>query len=169
MPTGFPETVEELVSVVRETFRISEDFFIHYKDADFGDNFFSLVSTSVLQNKDTVKIAYIQEPTVTLTLTDMDTPFTIVEGPPQTSYDTSSSTSSHDTIPVSPGSVTESPTQWLKAWPEEFPIPRFSSSTELLLQSGNEQFSSSGTLFGTEELISLLPDILGNLAEAIFE
>ncbi|PIO14016.1 hypothetical protein AB205_0173250 [Aquarana catesbeiana] len=59
--------------------------------------------------------------------------------------------------------------QRLKGWPLEFTIPRFSHSTEMLLQSGNESFSKSGTLFSIKDLISLLPDILGRLAEVIYE
>ncbi|XP_041851007.1 uncharacterized protein LOC121646185 [Melanotaenia boesemani] len=65
--------------------------------------------------------------------------------------------------------MTGSLAQRSKGWPTEFAIPRFSSSTEILLQSGNEKFTCSGTLFGTKDLISLLPDILGRLAEVIYE
>ena len=70
---------------------------------------------------------------------------------------------------VSPRLMTEILAQRSKGWPAEFLIPRFSANTEFLLQSGNAKFSCSRILFGINDLISLLPDILGHLAEAIFE
>ncbi len=171
LPSGIPETVEELHSPVQATFGISRDFCLHFKDADFGNKFFSLLSTTDIVDKDTIKVVHINEPpTVTLTFTDADSSITTIsDSLPLPSDDVCSSASSHDTLPVSPRSMTESPTQRAKGWPAEFPIPRFSASTEILLQSGNEKFSCFGILFGTKDLISLLPDILGNLAEAIFE
>ncbi|XP_076020564.1 uncharacterized protein LOC143011539 [Genypterus blacodes] len=168
LPCGIPGKVEELHSVVRDTFGISGDFCLHYKDADFGDDFFSLLSTTDIKDKDTIKVVYIQEPTVTLTLTESSFS-SIIDGSLQPSHHACSSGSSHDTLPVSPGLMTESLAQRSKGWPLEFAIPRFSSSTEMLLQSGNENFSCSGTLFGSKELISLVPDILGRLAEVIYE
>lgn len=171
LPSGIPGTVEELHSVVQDTFRISGDFCFHYKDADFGNEFFSLLSTTDIKDKDTIKVIYIQEPpTLTLTLTDVDRSFTsLADDPLQFSDDACSSALSHDTLPVSSELETEIPVQRSNGWPIEFPIPRFSTSTEILLQSGNQNFSCSGTVFGTKDLITLLPDILGSLAEAIFE
>ncbi|GAA6221199.1 uncharacterized protein LOC102079676 [Lates japonicus] len=178
LPSGIPGTVEELHSLVQDTFWISRDFCLHYKDVDFGNDFFSLTSTTDITDKDTIKVVYIQEPpTVTLTLTDVDSSFSsMTDGSLHLSDDVGSSVSSHDTLPVdtcacpsSPGLMTEGLAQRSKGWPLDFAIPRFSSSTEILLQSGNENFSCSGALFGTKDLISLLPDILGRLAEVIFE
>lgn len=94
---------------------------MHYKDADFGNYFFSLFSTTGIMNKDTINVVRIQEPfTVTLTLTE------------------SSSLSNID------GSGQHSDDRKLK-------------------------YSCSGILFGTKDLLSLLPDIFGSLAEVIFE
>jgi len=164
LPSGIPETVGELHSLVQDTFGISRNFCLHFKDADFDNEFFSLLSTTDIMDKGTIKVVYVEEsPTVTLTFTDVN------DSSPLPSDDVCSSASSHDTLPVSPRSITESPIQRSKGWPAEFPVPRFSASTEILLQSGNETFHCSGTLFGTKDLISLLPDILGNLAETIFE
>ena len=171
LPFGIPGTVEELHSIIEVTFGIPWDFCLHFKDADFGNNFFSLISTTCIGNKDTIKVMYIEAPpTVTLTLTDVDSSSaSISDCSPLPSDDVCSSASSHDTLPVSPRPMTEIPAQRSKGWPAEFLIPRFSANTEILLQSGNEKFSCSGILFGTNDLISLLPDILGNLAETIFE
>ncbi|KAL7866904.1 hypothetical protein AOLI_G00147180 [Acnodon oligacanthus] len=40
---------------------------------------------------------------------------------------------------------------------------------EIQLQSANEKFNKDGTLFSSKNFIQLLPDILGKLAEAIYE
>lgn len=71
LPTGIPGTVV-LHSAVRDAFDLLGDFCLHYKDVDF-DQFFSLVSTSDIKDKDTIKVVQVQEnPTVTLTLTGVD-------------------------------------------------------------------------------------------------
>ncbi len=118
LPSGIPGTVGELHSLVQVTFGIPRDFCLHFKDADFG-KFFSLLSTTDIVDKDTIKVVYIDEPpTVTLTLTDVDSSFTtITDSSPLPSDDVCSSASSHDTLPVSPRSMTESPTQRSKGWP----------------------------------------------------
>ncbi len=170
LPSGVPGTVEELESVVRDTYGISVNFCLHYKDVDFGNDFFTLLSTSDIKDKDTIKVVYVLEPpTVTLTLTDIDSSFTSNDCPSQPFNDASSSVTSHDTLPISSESTSENLTYRSKGWPSEFPIPRFSSSTEILLQSGNEKYGCSGTRLDTKDLVSLLPDILGKLAEVIFE
>ncbi|KTF77430.1 hypothetical protein cypCar_00037010 [Cyprinus carpio] len=54
LPSGIPETVDDLHSVIRDTFYIARDFSLHYKDVDF-DEFFTLYSTTDLKDKDTIK------------------------------------------------------------------------------------------------------------------
>lgn len=169
LPPGIPQTAGELHSLVQVRFGIPRDFCLYFKDADCGNEFFSLLSTTDIVDKGTIKVVYIDEPlTVTLTLTGADSSFAAISDS-LPSDDVCSSASSHDTLPVSPRSLTESPTQRSKLWPAEFPIPRFSANTEILLQSSNEKFICSGILFGTKDLVSLLPDILGNLAQTIFD
>lgn len=169
LPSGIPETVGELQLVVQNTFGLTADFCLHFKDADFGNDFFSLLSTTVFKNKDTVKVVYIQPPS-TVTLTVLDDSFSSIIGDSlRASDDSCSVVSSNDTLILSPEPMKENLAQRLKGWPLEFTIPRFSHSTEMLLQSGNENFSESGTLFSIKDLISLLPDILGRLAEVIYE
>lgn len=69
LASGIPGTVGELHSVVQETFGISGDFCLHYTDADFGNDFFTLLSTTDITDKDTIKVVYIQEPP---TVTDLN-------------------------------------------------------------------------------------------------
>ncbi|KTF94500.1 hypothetical protein cypCar_00044643, partial [Cyprinus carpio] len=56
LPQGIPGTVSELESIVRKTFVLNGNFTLHYKDADFGEEYFSLTSTSDIKDKDTIKI-----------------------------------------------------------------------------------------------------------------
>lgn len=76
LPHGLPGTVGELESIVRETFGLQENFTLHYKDADFGEEYFSLTSTSDIKDKDTIKVVNIIEPPAfTLNLTEVNTSF----------------------------------------------------------------------------------------------
>ena len=75
LPLGIPATVGELEAVVRETFGITGNFVLHYKDVDFGEEYFSLNSTGELKDRDTIKVHIVEPPTVTLTFTDLDSSF----------------------------------------------------------------------------------------------
>lgn len=75
LPLGIPETVIELQAAVRDTFGIAENFVLHYRDAAFGDEYFSLTSTGELKDKDTIKVVIVEPPTVTLTFTNSDNSF----------------------------------------------------------------------------------------------
>ncbi|CAL9682047.1 unnamed protein product [Knipowitschia caucasica] len=176
LPSGIPSTVEELHATVKEAFNILGDFALHYKDADFANEFFSLLSTMDIKDKDTIKVVHIQEPTLTLTLSPVNTSFSstseIISLTPNPLLEDASSSVSSDTLPVSPSSTTSSSSSEnhrTKAWPVNFSIPRFSSTTEMVLASGNEQYSLSGTLLPSKDLMTILPDILGHLAESIFQ
>uniref|UniRef100_A0A8C6M6P9 Uncharacterized protein n=1 Tax=Nothobranchius furzeri TaxID=105023 RepID=A0A8C6M6P9_NOTFU len=165
LPSGIPETVDDLHSAIRDTFSIARDFRLHYKDADFGDEFFTLVSTTDIKDKDTIKIVFLQdqEATVTLTLTDVTN---MTDHPSEEHFVDTSPVSSNDTIL---SSSEDSPGHHYQRWPVQFPIPRFSDLTEIKIQSDNERFQKDGTLLPTKDFIPLLPDILGKLAEAIYK
>ncbi|KAM3611924.1 uncharacterized protein V6R79_025944 [Siganus canaliculatus] len=56
LPCGVPETVDELQSIVQQKYNLEAGkFTLHYKDVDFGGEFFSLASTKDLKDKDTIK------------------------------------------------------------------------------------------------------------------
>ena len=165
LPSGIPETVEDLHSVIRDTFSIARDFSVHYKDVDFGE-FFTLFSTTDLKDKDTVKVVFVQdqEPAITLTLTDVTN---MTDQPCEEHFfDDTASASTDDTLILS---SEDSPGHRSRRWPAQFSIPSFSGITEIQIQSANELFKKNGTLLTTKDLIPLLPDILGKLAEAIYE
>lgn len=129
LPSGIPEMVDDLYSVIHDTFSIARDFRLHYKDVHFGDEFFTLFSTTDLKDKDTIKVVFLQdqEPTITLTLTDVtDTDVTNVTDQPWEEHyvDDTSSVSTNDTLILS--SSEDSPGHRSRRWPAQFPIPSFS-------------------------------------------
>lgn len=160
LPGGIPRTVEELQSIVQQKYGLEPGkFTLHYKDADFCGEFFSLTSTRDIKHKDTIKVVHIVE--LNLVATDVD------------SFNTSASSSSIRPASTSSEScdtvILSSPEHgnWRsQCWPSEFPIPRFRNDTELVLAAGNEAFIKDGSPFSST---AILPDILERLAESIFE
>lgn len=178
LPHGIPGTVGELESIVREAFELDGNFTLHYKDADFGEEYFSLTSTSDIKDKDTIKVVQIVEPpSLTLTFTDVDSS---VESAPETSIHSSPSSVQSSVSSIQPSnsscssgsqgtqilSSPEHKTQRSQCWPTAFPVPRFAFDTELVLASGNDAFKKDGTQFN---FTTILTDILEKLAEGIYQ
>lgn len=108
-------------------------------------SFSTLFSTSNLKDKDTIKVVFLQdqEPTITLTLTDVtDTDVTNMTDQPWEEHyiDDTSSVSTNDTLILS--SSEDSPGHRSRRWPAQFPIPSFSGLTEIQIQSANERLFS---------------------------
>ncbi|XP_034017420.1 sterile alpha motif domain-containing protein 3 [Thalassophryne amazonica] len=170
LPHGIPDTVDELESIVREKFALDGNFTLHYKDADFGEEYFSLTSISDIKDKDTIKVVPIVEaPTVTLTFSDVDSSFesTSVTSLPNSEISvhpasSACSSGSQDTLILS---SPEHVTRRTQRWPTEFPVPNFAYDTELVLASGNENFKNDGIQLN---FATILTDILEKLAESIF-
>ncbi|XP_030007097.1 sterile alpha motif domain-containing protein 3 [Sphaeramia orbicularis] len=170
LPHGIPNTVDELESIVREKFGLEGNFTLHYKDADFGEEYFSLTSTNDIKDKDTIKVVHIVEPpTVTLTFTDGDSSFESASVASLPNSETSihpasssCSSGSQDTLILSSPEYVTHRTQ---RWPTTFPVPNFAYDTELVLASGNEDFKRDGIQLN---FVTVLSDILEKLAESIF-
>lgn len=178
LPHGIPGSVNELEHIVRKTFGLIGNFTLHYKDPDFGEEYFSVTSTSDIKDKDTIKVIHIVEPpTLTLTFTNVDNS---VKSASKTSVQTSASSVYTSVTSVRPSNSSSSPgpqdtstlsspehkTQRSQRWPTEFPVPRFAYDTELVLASGDEAFKKDGFQLN---FTSILPDILEKLAETIFQ
>nr|XP_015206550.1 PREDICTED: uncharacterized protein LOC102682436 [Lepisosteus oculatus] len=69
LPSGIPDTVQELDSIIRETFQTQGNFTLQYKDAKFGE-FFSLTTTAEIKNKYTIKVVFVNP--VILTFSEID-------------------------------------------------------------------------------------------------
>ena len=93
-----------------------------YMDKDFDNQFFTLTSTDVVKDKDTIKLVKTEEPSVFLILTHINE---VAASPPPVSLDLSfqddsSSLSSSDTI------ILPQPSEYrLEPWPTNFVVPTF--------------------------------------------
>ncbi|XP_042612151.1 uncharacterized protein LOC122144989 [Cyprinus carpio] len=165
LPSGIPQTLEELKDIVQETFAIEKDFSLQFQDQD--GQFFTLLETDEIKDKDTIKVV-LAEPVITVTFQDSSKDQGVLD-----SFDSSctelledvgscSTASSDTTILSSPGSTSS-----LRSvpWPAQFVIPTFSFDTELILQAANEANRKDGTLLCNPAVKS---NILDKLAESIF-
>ncbi|KAI7789578.1 hypothetical protein IRJ41_019348 [Triplophysa rosa] len=135
LPSGIPESLEELHSTVKQALNITDDISLQYMDSDF-EGFFTLQSTTQIQHKSTIKVVTVAPIVLTLfppndSFTDGDiteqcldtTTFTCT-----TIHDFSYTTgSSASTVILSPNNSPER-----KPWPKEFIIPHFSVETEMM-------------------------------------
>ncbi|CAI5670848.1 uncharacterized protein LOC112844062 [Oreochromis niloticus] len=170
LPSGIPPTVEELQSVVKDTFGISNDFSVQYFDPEFQD-YFTLPRTDQIKDKDTVKVVGITP--VILSLTPADDSFGSPCGQLSADYDSSyaesvvssadsaATTSSQDAIILKRQKTTERH----EPWPKQFPIPQFAYETEIYLERATEEYKKNGNLLPTSKVKT---DILEKLAETIF-
>jgi len=168
LPTGIPQTVEELKQIVQQAFSIEKDFSFQFQDQDFDGQFFTLLGTDEIHDKDTIKLVF-AEPLFTVTFT----PDSSKDQDVLDSFDSScaelledvgscSTASSDTTILSSPGSTSS-----LRSvpWPAQFVIPTFSFDTELILKAANEANRKDGTVLCNPAVKS---DILDKLVESIF-
>lgn len=111
-----PESVEELMNILREKLkqRLDFEFTLQYEDPDFDGQLSCLVDIKELPEKGTLRVV-------------------------RSESDTSSCASSDtDILPHVPVS------HRLKTWPDVFPVPTFSYEVEWVLAEGNDLFERSG-------------------------
>ncbi|KAA0718457.1 hypothetical protein E1301_Tti019285 [Triplophysa tibetana] len=138
---SLPENVDELVNILRQELGLQVDFILQFVDPEFQNELCNLSNTSDLpQGRATLKV--------------------IQKGAVVTASGNQISDSSIDT------NLPHTPAQHTQGWPDPFPVPTFSCSTELQLKQGNDAYSQNGSLLNiTREIKS---DILDKLAEAIY-
>lgn len=180
LPTGIPNTVEDLVSVVGKTFQIDWEFGLLYEDKDFGNQFFSVTSTADLHDKATVKVIR-KEPVITLDLHPVDTSGLSSTLSSLSSLDTNPASNSElDTYPadddasspvsdcasssskntiILPDSCRSAP------WPVPFQVPQFSCDIELILAEANKSYHATGIHFRDASVKSA---IMHDLSKVIF-
>ncbi|MED6259073.1 hypothetical protein ATANTOWER_016623 [Ataeniobius toweri] len=166
LPSAIPQTVDELKTIVQETFDIEQDFSLQFQDQDFDGQFFTPLQTSEIQDKDTIKVVFV-EPEIILTLQDslnVKVQDSFSSSCADSSEDTGScSAASSDTVILrSPGSASSLRSE---SWPVQFEVPTFSLDTELILQAANETHKKDDTLLNNPAVKS---NILDKLAETIF-
>ncbi|XP_053303602.1 uncharacterized protein LOC128462296 [Pleuronectes platessa] len=152
LPSGIPETVEDLKNIVQETFAIEEDFSLQFQDQEFDGQFFTLLKTCDIKDKDTIKVV-LAEPVILESFDSSGADLSEDVG----------STASSDTIILSSPRSTSSLRS--VSWPAQFEVPTFAFDTELVLQAANEVYQKDGTLLNNPSVKS---NILEKLAESIF-
>ncbi|XP_051519995.1 uncharacterized protein LOC127421196 isoform X1 [Myxocyprinus asiaticus] len=168
LPRGIPQTVPELKFVVQETFMLDRDFCLHFMDSDFEGQFFTLMDTDEIKDKDTIKVVFIEpQPVVTMTLQECLSSI----GQETDHYSTMtneyiSSSGSRDPVMLFSPESTSSSSLRSHPWPAQFEVPCFAFDTELILKAGNEAYMKDGSLLSNPSVKS---DILEKLAESIFE
>lgn len=160
LPSGIPDTVEELISNISETFQLQWEIGLLYEDKDFGNQFFTVTSTADLHDKATVKVIILNmhplDESAGSTSSLADIYLADDEGPPD--IDGSTSSSSQDTI-VLPMSFRSA------QWRVPFQVPLFSRDIEIILAEANKLYHASGTLFRDPSVKSA---IMHDLANVIF-
>ena len=163
---GVPSTVEALLATVQDHFQLQGSFTVLYMDKEFDNQFFTLSSTDVIKDKDTIKLVKTESviltftPITETTASSSSSPLLLPLPLDQSFQDDNSSVSSSDTVLIS-----QSPELRSQRWPVNFVIPTFSYNVEMLLQTGCKAYESDGTLLQNPSINS---DILEKLAEAIF-
>lgn len=164
LPSGIPDTVKELISIISETFQLQWELGLLYEDKDFGNQFFSVTSTADLHDKATVKVVK-KEPMIFLDMHPLDESglsssssadiyLADDEGPPD--IDGSTSCSSQDTI-ILPMSFRSA------QWPVPFQVPQFSRDIEIILAEANKFYHASGILFRDPSVKSAIMHDLANV------
>ncbi|KAI3357110.1 hypothetical protein L3Q82_015579 [Scortum barcoo] len=177
--SGIPTSVDQLVLEIKTAFGLTQQFRLQYKDADFGNEYVNLMSTSEIKDRDTLKVVFFacEETSSSIpgtvppcsTSTPMPSPTTShssVNPLSSPSLDRDSFSSDHsfgsaDTIILDP--VPESRTS---SWPQVFIVPNFSYFAEIQLQRANAEFIANGTLPTPQPKLRM--DILEGMAEQIF-
>ncbi|XP_051260738.1 uncharacterized protein LOC127366072 [Dicentrarchus labrax] len=156
LPSGIPDSVEELKSEIKRQCEVAGDFRLQYKDSDF-DEFINLKSTSDIQNKATLKLIYLPS------ASSLTSPCLSSVEP---SLDETASISSVDTDILSSSSSSSSSLR-CEPWPDVFPVPEFVYDVELQLQRANTDFQNNGILFSPSPRMK--SDILESLASQIIK
>ncbi|XP_038129181.1 uncharacterized protein LOC119781095 [Cyprinodon tularosa] len=173
LQSGIPPTVEELQTIVKEKFGISEEFSLQYLDSEFED-YFTLHKTDQIKHKDTVKVIYAAP--IILNLQQVEGSLDISFGQQSTdcdsvSYAESSASNTESSAGTSSSTDTiilprqRSTTERCQQWPKQFPIPQFAYETEMCLERADEDHRKNGTLLTASKVKA---DILEKLAETIY-
>ncbi|KAF7225070.1 transcript variant X3 [Nothobranchius furzeri] len=179
LQSGVPDTVEGLMSVILEEFQLHGEFGLLYEDKDFGNEYFSVISTADLEDMATVKLVR-KEPVFTLDfvpLNESGLPHTTTSGDMSAASeremhtsaaeenedsalaeDDGGSSSSNNTI-ILPASFRTAP------WPARFKVPTFSRDIEMILAEANMIHQTSGRHFNDASIKSA---VMQDLAKAIF-
>lgn len=177
--SGIPTSMDQLVLEIKTAFGLVQQFRLQYKDADFGNEYVNLTSTSEIRDRDTLKVVFFAFEETTSSLPG--TPPPCYTSTPHTSPTTShssgnllSSSSLHkDSSSDYSGDSTDTiildpvPESRISSWPPIFIVPNFSYFAEIQLQRANADFRADGNLLIPPPKLRM--DILEGMAEQIFK
>ncbi|XP_046886263.1 uncharacterized protein LOC124474307 isoform X2 [Hypomesus transpacificus] len=172
LPSGIPSTVEELQSVVKETFGIPVEFSLQYLDSEFKD-FFTLHKSDQIKHKDTIKVVKAAPILLELHPVDhLDSSFgqqsTDCESRSDADSVVLSTESSFGSVSSQASTVIlpkKSSTERCQPWPKQFPIPQFAYETEMCLERAAEDYQINGTSLNTSKVKA---DILEKMCETMY-
>ena len=127
-----PETVQALISEIKDKFNLTYDFRLQYEDPEFNNALNNLVNMEDLTAKATIKIVRVIE-------SDL------------------SSTSTDDTVLLSDN--TDSPER-LCRWPSIFVVPTFSYEVEYMLRESNSALGEGKTVRLTRDQKHNILDVM---------
>lgn len=58
LKTGISKSVDDLVLEIMTVFGVKKKFRLQYKDKDFGNEYMNLMSTSQIEDRDTLKVIF---------------------------------------------------------------------------------------------------------------
>lgn len=155
--SGIPTSVDELCDVIKACFGLKEEFRLQFMDADFGNEYMNLTSTTEIKDKSTLKLIYLPSE-VTITLVPISPTQVPDDAMSLSSYD------SNDTVILS---SPESSSSRSSSWPDPFVVPYFSYDAEVQLERGNAEFTATGTYFNPGHKLKSV--ILDGIAEEILK
>uniref|UniRef100_A0A3P8TP41 PB1 domain-containing protein n=1 Tax=Amphiprion percula TaxID=161767 RepID=A0A3P8TP41_AMPPE len=159
LPTGIPDSMEDLKQEITRQFNLSGNFRLQYRDKDFDNEFVNLSTTAELADKSTIKIIYM--PGGSGTSTHRSAPHQRLD------FDSSSSSLADTDILSSPESTSSGSSFRSQLWPQTFPIHQFSYEVEIQLEKANHAFHNSGTFLNPST--KLKSDILEGLASEMIK
>ncbi|XP_016430365.1 uncharacterized protein LOC107757411 [Sinocyclocheilus rhinocerous] len=187
LKTGIPKSVDDLVLEIMTVFGVNQKFRLQYKDKDFGNEYMNLMSTSQIEDRDTLKVIFLSTDDCNSCMqeTAPDAPScSSIRVPSPSSACSSDTLDTRDVSPCDIDSVQEvnlsddsfsssaetvlvtSSESRTSSWPQVFVVPRFSCSAEIQLQRADTEFNKSGMLLIPPP--KLRADILEGMAEEIF-
>lgn len=159
LPSGFPDSVEELCQIIQTNFGLQGDIRLQYQDSDFGNDFINLSAMSEIEDKATIKVIFMQNDTEREDTEIIHTKEHrgLLDSSSVSSVDTDS-----DTVPFSSSDSADSTRSTRSStWPSVFTIPVFSYDAEIQLEKANAEYSANGTSF------SLPPKLKSHILERL--
>lgn len=126
----------------------------------------NLISTSELEDKGTLKVVYILSET-TRSATPTEDACCTIPGTPSNASSSSQEQRDSDSCGSNDTIILSSPETRSCSWPKPFVVPRFSSCTEIMLQTGNDEFKAHRAFLSPSPKVR--SDILEGLAEEIIK